>query len=79
MVPLGPYVIMPLFNKFTLLATDSPVYPKVRALAERVGFPCERIYVIDGSKRSSHSNAFVTGIPGLQKQSESLLLFGSKK
>ncbi|GAA5836035.1 hypothetical protein JCM3766R1_005137 [Sporobolomyces carnicolor] len=68
MVPLGPYVIMPLFNKFTLLATDSPVYPKVRALAERVGFPCDRIYVIDGSKRSSHSNAFVTGIPGLQKQ-----------
>ncbi|GAA5922160.1 zinc metalloprotease [Sporobolomyces koalae] len=68
MVPLGPYVIMPLFNKFTLLETSSPVYPKVKALAERVGFPCDRIYTIDGSKRSSHSNAFVTGIPGLQKQ-----------
>ncbi|GAA5820038.1 hypothetical protein JCM11491_003612, partial [Sporobolomyces phaffii] len=68
MVPLGPYVIMPLFNTFTPLATDHPVYPKVEALAKRVGFPCDRIYVIDGSKRSSHSNAFVTGIPGLQKQ-----------
>jgi STE24 endopeptidase len=60
---------MPLFNKFTPLAEDSPVYPKVQALAKKVGFPCDRIYVIDGSKRSSHSNAFVTGIPGLQKQS----------
>ncbi|GAA5896202.1 zinc metalloprotease [Sporobolomyces salmoneus] len=68
MVPLGPYVIMPLFNKFTPLEKDHPVYPKVRDLAQRVGFPCDRIYVIDGSKRSSHSNAFVTGIPGLQKQ-----------
>ncbi|GAA5875737.1 hypothetical protein JCM16303_003976 [Sporobolomyces ruberrimus] len=68
LVPLGPYVIMPLFNKFTLLEESSPVYPKVKALAERVGFPYDKIYVIDGSKRSSHSNAFVTGIPGLTKQ-----------
>lgn len=67
MVPLGPYVIMPLFNTFTLLPTTSPVYPKVKALAEKVGFPCDKIYVIDGSKRSSHSNAFVTGIPGCSK------------
>ncbi|GAA6061913.1 hypothetical protein JCM10212_000538 [Sporobolomyces blumeae] len=68
LVPLGPYVIMPLFNTFTLLDKDHAVYPKVSALAARVGFPCDKIYVIDGSKRSSHSNAFVTGLPGLSKQ-----------
>ncbi|GAA5961908.1 hypothetical protein JCM3765_006432 [Sporobolomyces pararoseus] len=68
MVPLGPLVIMPLFNTFTPLSEDSPVYEKGTTLAKRVGFPVDRIYVIDGSKRSSHSNAFVTGIPGFQKQ-----------
>ncbi|KAK4054718.1 zinc metalloprotease [Microbotryomycetes sp. JL201] len=67
MIPTYPYLIAPLFNKFTPLATDSPVYPKAKALADRLEFPLGRIWVIDGSKRSSHSNAYFYGLPFLTK------------
>ncbi|KAM0793014.1 hypothetical protein ACM66B_000506 [Microbotryomycetes sp. NB124-2] len=67
MIPTYPYLIAPLFNKFTPLATDSPLYPKAKALADRLGFPLGRIWVIDGSKRSSHSNAYFYGLPFLTK------------
>ena len=71
MIPLYPYVIAPLFNTFTPLPADSPVYPKVRALAERLEFPLGRVWVMDGSKRSAHSNAFFFGLPYLTKHSGS--------
>lgn len=71
MIPLYPYVIAPLFNKYTPLPEDSPVFPRVKALAERLDFPLGKIWVIDGSKRSSHSNAFFFGLPLLTKHSES--------
>ncbi|BGP53051.1 hypothetical protein JCM8202_004135 [Rhodotorula sphaerocarpa] len=67
MIFVYPYVIMPLFNKFTPLPTDSPVYPHVKSLAEKLNFPLGKVWVIDGSIRSSHSNAFFFGLPGLQK------------
>ncbi|GAA5980316.1 hypothetical protein JCM10908_001613 [Rhodotorula pacifica] len=67
MIFVYPYVIMPLFNKFTPLPTDSPVYPRVKELAEKLNFPLGKVWVIDGSIRSSHSNAFFFGLPGLQK------------
>lgn len=67
MIFVYPYVIMPLFNKFTPLPTDSPVYPRVKDLAEKLSFPLGKVWVIDGSIRSSHSNAFFFGLPGLQK------------
>jgi STE24 endopeptidase len=67
MIFVYPYVIMPLFNKFTPLPTDSPVYPRVKNLAEKLNFPLGKVWVIDGSIRSSHSNAFFFGLPGLQK------------
>lgn len=58
MVPLYPAVISPLFNKFTLLPKESPVYPRIEALAKKLNFPLGKVWVIDGSVRSSHSNAY---------------------
>ncbi|KAL8290522.1 hypothetical protein RQP46_002780 [Phenoliferia psychrophenolica] len=67
MIPLYPYLIAPLFNKFTPLPEDSPVFPKVKALSDKLGFPLGKVWVMDGSKRSSHSNAYFFGLPGLTK------------
>ncbi|KAI5476846.1 hypothetical protein MNV49_007142 [Pseudohyphozyma bogoriensis] len=67
MIPLYPYLIAPLFNKFTPLPEDSPIFPKVKELAERLDFPLGRVWMMDGSKRSAHSNAFFFGLPYLTK------------
>ncbi|GAA6000400.1 zinc metalloprotease [Rhodotorula paludigena] len=67
MIFVYPYFIAPLFNKFTPLAKDSPVYPRVEALAKRLNFPLASVWVIDGSTRSSHSNAYFYGLPFLSK------------
>lgn len=55
-----PTWIMPLFNKFTPLE-DGPLKKKIFDYAEGIGFPLTQIFVMDGSKRSSKSNAFFTG------------------
>ena len=60
MVLLYPALIMPLFNKFTPLS-EGELAARVRALLERCGFKSSGLYVMDGSKRSSHGNAFFTG------------------
>ncbi len=57
---LYPSVIAPLFNKFTPLP-DSPVRERVEALLARCGFRNAGLYVMDGSKRSGHGNAYFTG------------------
>ncbi|SCV68881.1 BQ2448_1002 [Microbotryum intermedium] len=67
MIPLYPYVIAPLFNKYTPLDETHAVFPKVKALATRLNFPLGRVWVMDGSKRSSHSNAYFFGLPYLTK------------
>lgn len=61
MVVIYPTLIQPLFNKFTLIAEDSPVKAKIETLAAKVNFPLTKIYVMDGSRRSSHSNAYFFG------------------
>lgn len=48
-----PCLIAPLFNKFTLLPEDSPIFPLVKDKAEKADFPLGRIWVVDGSTRSS--------------------------
>lgn len=53
---------MPLFNKFTPVP-DGEVRTRVEALASELKFPLKHLYVIDGSKRSSHSNAYFYGLP----------------
>ena len=57
---IAPNVIMPLFNKFTPLEDES-LKARVNALMQRAGFTAKGFFVMDGSRRSSHSNAFFTG------------------
>ncbi len=57
---IAPNVIMPLFNKFTPLE-DATLKARVTALMTRSGFTAKGFFVMDGSRRSAHSNAFFTG------------------
>lgn len=57
---VAPTWIMPLFNKFVPLDSGS-LRDKITAMAEKANFPLLNIFVIDGSKRSTKSNAFFTG------------------
>jgi hypothetical protein len=50
--------VQPLFNKLAPLPSGE-LRERVEKLAGRLGFPLKHLYVIDGSKRSSHSNAYV--------------------
>ena len=62
MITIYPIVIVPIFNKLSPLE-DGPLKKGVEKLAERLKFPLSELYVIDGSKRSSHSNAYFSGLP----------------
>lgn len=57
---IAPTWIMPIFNKFEPLE-EGDLRQKIREYADKVNFKLEGIYVMDGSKRSSKSNAFFTG------------------
>jgi STE24 endopeptidase len=57
---LYPTLIAPLFNKFTPLE-DNPARGRVEALLTRCGFRSAGLFVMDGSKRSGHGNAYFTG------------------
>jgi STE24 endopeptidase len=60
MVALYPMLIMPLFNKFEPLP-EGELRERLVNLSERAGFKNRGIQVMDGSRRSAHSNAFFTG------------------
>ncbi|HEX4119432.1 MAG TPA: M48 family metallopeptidase [Verrucomicrobiae bacterium] len=66
MMVVAPILIMPLFNKFTALPTGG-LREALLALGERAGFRARDIQVMDGSKRSRHSNAFFTGLGRFRK------------
>jgi STE24 endopeptidase len=55
-----PTVIAPLFNKFTPLE-DGGLKQRIQGLLERCGFTSQGIFIMDGSKRSGHGNAYFTG------------------
>ena len=57
---IAPTWLMPLFNKFTPL-DDGELKQSIHAMAENCDFPLREVFVIDGSRRSSKSNAFFTG------------------
>jgi STE24 endopeptidase len=57
---LYPTVIAPLFNKFTPLADES-LKTRIEGLMTRVGFASKGLFVMDGSKRSAHGNAYFSG------------------
>ena len=60
MMTIYPTLIAPLFNKYTKL-DSGPIYDAIEKLAKRVDFPLTKIFVVDGSKRSAHSNAYFYG------------------
>ncbi|MBA4261383.1 MAG: peptidase M48 [Comamonadaceae bacterium] len=57
---LYPTVIAPLFNQFEPLQDES-LKTRVNALMQRCGFAAKGLFVMDGSKRSAHANAYFTG------------------
>jgi STE24 endopeptidase len=57
---LYPTVIAPLFNKFTPL-DDAQLAARIDGLLNRTGFRSKGVFVMDGSRRSSHGNAYFTG------------------
>jgi STE24 endopeptidase len=66
MMLVAPVLIMPLFNKFTALPAGA-LRDALMSLGERAGFRARDIQVMDGSKRSRHSNAFFTGLGRFRK------------
>ncbi|KAL1930672.1 hypothetical protein VTP01DRAFT_10834 [Rhizomucor pusillus] len=59
-ITIYPTVIQPLFNKLTPLE-QGELRTRIEELAGRISFPLKKLYVIDGSRRSSHSNAYFYG------------------
>jgi STE24 endopeptidase len=57
---LYPTVIAPLFNKFTPLDNEE-LRLRIEGLMQRVGFASKGLFVMDGSKRSAHGNAYFSG------------------
>lgn len=60
MMTIVPVFIMPLFNKYEPLE-DGELKRQIFDLAKRLNYPLTKLFVMDGSKRSSHSNAFMFG------------------
>jgi STE24 endopeptidase len=60
MMAIYPNFIAPLFNKFSPLA-DASLKERIEALLTRCGFASKGLFVMDGSKRSSHGNAYFSG------------------
>jgi STE24 endopeptidase len=58
---LYPTVIAPIFNKFEPLA-DEALKSRVQTLMQRCGFAAKGLFVMDGSRRSAHANAYFTGL-----------------
>ena len=60
MLFIYPTWIAPLFNRFSPLE-DAPLKARIEALLQRCGFAASGLFVMDGSKRSNHGNAYFTG------------------
>ena len=58
---LFPTFIAPLFNKFKPLE-DGPLKERIEGLLKRCDFISEGLFIMDGSKRSAHGNAYFTGM-----------------
>jgi STE24 endopeptidase len=58
---VSPYFIEPLFNKFSPIE-DAALEERIKKVMSRIGLKINRVFTMDASKRSSHSNAYFTGI-----------------
>ena len=63
---IAPQYIMPLFNKFTPLE-DGELREQIEGFAKKVGFSLQGIFKMDGSKRSTKSNAYFTGFGKMKR------------
>tara|TARA_B100001989_G_C24530845_1_gene461529 strand:- start:425 stop:1582 length:1158 start_codon:yes stop_codon:yes gene_type:complete len=61
MQPIFNILIAPMFNKFTPMP-EGPLLDKIKNYLQKVNFPVKKLEVMDGSKRSSHSNAYFSGL-----------------
>lgn len=61
MMYISPYVIEPLFHKFTPV-DDAELEIGIRALMQKAGIKVSRVFKVDASKRTKHTNAYFTGI-----------------
>ena len=61
-ITIYPIFILPLFNKLSPLE-EGKLKTETEALAKKLNFPLHELFVIDGSKRSAHSNAYFFGLP----------------
>lgn len=61
LMTIYPHVIAPLFNTFTELE-DGELKKRIEELSEKLNFPLKKIFVVDGSTRSAHSNAYFFGL-----------------
>ncbi len=66
MLVVFPTWIAPLFNRFEPLP-EGEVRQRAQALMQRCGFALQGLYVMDGSRRSAHANAYFTGIGGARR------------
>ncbi|KAK6456651.1 peptidase family M48-domain-containing protein [Scheffersomyces xylosifermentans] len=57
-----PSIVSPIFNKFTPIQ-DEKLKLAIEDLTKKVGFPLDKMYIEDQSKRTGHSNVYITGMP----------------
>lgn len=60
MMTIYPVYIAPLFDKYTALP-EGELRTKIEALAKKLNYPLTKLFVVEGSKRSAHSNAYLYG------------------
>ena len=63
---ISPYVIEPLFNKFSPIESEG-LEDEIRSMLEKTGIRVSRVFTIDASKRSRHTNAYFTGIGNVKR------------
>jgi len=66
LITIYPVYIAPLFDKFRPLE-EGPLRTSIEELAAKLKFPLGQLFVVEGSKRSAHSNAYFTGLFGVKR------------
>ena len=62
-----PIYIAPLFNTFTPLEEGTELRSAIDQLVEKSGIDCRQCFMVDGSRQSAHSNAYVAGMCGSRR------------
>lgn len=65
-VAIEPVFIAPLYNRFTPLPAG-PLRTKILQMARQAGIPARQVYVVDRSRQSGHTNAYVVGVLGSER------------